>query len=115
MVIDAFVAMKSKKVREVYELLEEAKKKLEKDFKNGENNIKERIMNTKINIFVESLIKCYNPEKYIFLPTELLPDLKKDRIVKKIKKQLIRLNDLAGRKKSDSQWKKGLELGLGSR
>ena len=106
MVIDAFAAMKNRNIVEVNDLLEEAKKRLEKDFKSGENSLKERVMNTKISIFVESLIKCYNPEKCIFLPTDLLPDTKKEKIVKKIRKHLVRLQESVGRKKSDSQWKK---------
>ena len=68
--------------------------------------MKEKVMNTKVSTFVESLIKCYNPEKCIFLPTDLLPDVKKEKIVKKIKKHLSRLHESVGRKKSDSQWKK---------
>ena len=106
MVIDAFTAMKNRNIKEVYDLLDEAKKRLEKDFKSGESNLKEKVMNTKISIFVESLIKCYNPEKCIFLPTDLLPDVKKEKIVKKIRKHLVRLQESVGRKKSDSQWRK---------
>ena len=70
--------MKNRNITEVYELLEDAKKRLEMDFKSGENILKEKLMNTKISIFVESLTKCYNPEKCIFLPTDLLPEEDKE-------------------------------------
>ena len=106
MIIDAFDAMKNRNIVEVHKLLEDAKKRLDKDFKSGENSLKEKVINTKISIFVESLLKCYNPEKCIFLPTDLIPDIKKEKIVKKIRKHLLRLNESVGRKKSDSQWKK---------
>ena len=98
--------MKNRNITEVYELLEDAKKRLEKDFKSGENRLKEKVMNTKISISVESLIKCNNPDKCILLPTDLRPDVKKEKFLKKIKKHLLRLHESVGRKMSDSQWKK---------
>ena len=61
---------------------------------------------SKVGIFVECLTKCYNPEKGIFLPSELLPLGKKDKIRKKLLSFHQRLKDSLGRKRSDSQWRK---------
>ena len=61
---------------------------------------------SKIGIFVECLTKCYNPEKGIFLPSELLPMGKKEKIRKKLVSYHHKLKDSLGRKRSDSQWRK---------
>ena len=106
MVIRAFGAMEKRNIRDVFKLLEDCKERIEKDFKNAENILKEKVMNAKISIFVGCLLKSYNPETLTFLPTDLMPHLAKEKIVKKIRKCLQRLNESIGRKKSDSQWKK---------
>ena len=66
----------------------------------------EKIIVTKICIFVDCLLKCYSPEKQIFLRSDLLPSVKKEKIIKKMRKYLHRISECSTRKRSDSTWKK---------
>ena len=103
---EAFDVMAKRKIREVFSLLEEARRKQEKEFSSSDHNLKEKISINKVGIFVECLTKCYNPDKGIFLPSELLPFGKKEKIRKKLMSYQQRLKDSACRKRSDSQWRK---------
>ena len=85
--------------------LEEIKKRLEKEMKNSET-YSEKIVVTKVSIFADCLLKCYNSERKIFLRSDLLPSTKKEKIVKKLRKYLIRMNECSARKRSDSTWRK---------
>ena len=66
----------------------------------------EKIVVTKVSIFADCLLKCYNSERKIFLRSDLLPSSKKEKIVKKLRKYLIRMNECSARKRSDSTWRK---------
>lgn len=105
LVLEAFNHMEKREINDVVSLLEEIKKKLEKEFTKSET-YKEKIIVTKICIFVDGLIKCYNPEKEIFLRSDLLPQVKREKIKNKIRKYLARINEHSARKRSDSTWKK---------
>ena len=105
LVLEAFKLMENRELNSASNLLEEIKKKLEKEFTKSET-YKEKIIVTKICIFVDGLIKCYNPEKEMFLRSDLLPLLKREKIKNKIKKYLTRINEHSARKRSDSTWKK---------
>ena len=85
--------------------LVDIKNRLEKEFKNAESFL-EKIIVTKICIFVDCLLKCYSPERQIFLRSDLLPSLKKEKIIKKMRKYLQRISECSSRKRSDSTWKK---------
>ena len=85
--------------------LVDIKNRLEKEFKNAETYL-EKIVVTKISIFVDCLLKCYNPERKIFLRSDLLPGIKKEKIIKKLKKYIQRISECSTRKRSDSTWKK---------
>ena len=58
--------MENRKVRETFTLLEDIKKKVEKELKNSES-YKQKIILSKVGIFADCLIKCYSPEKEMFL------------------------------------------------
>ena len=85
--------------------LVDIKNRLEKEFKNAESFL-EKIVVTKICIFVDCLLKCYSPERRIFLRSDLLPIAKKEKIIKKLRKYLQRITECSTRKRSDSTWKK---------
>ena len=85
--------------------LVDIKNRLEKEFKNAESFL-EKIVVTKICIFVDCLLKCYSPERQIFLRSDLLPIVKKEKIIKKLRKYLQRITECSTRKRSDSTWKK---------
>ena len=106
LISEAFDLMSKRKIREVFAQLEEARKKQEKESCSSDYNLKEKIFISRVGIFVECLSKCYNPEKGIFLPSELLPLGKKDKIRKKLISYHQQLKDSLGRKRSDSQWRK---------
>ena len=90
---------------EVNNKLVDIKNRLEKEFKNAESFL-EKIVVTKICIFVDCLLKCYSPERQIFLRSDLLPSCKKEKIIKKMRKYLQRISECSTRKRSDSTWKK---------
>ena len=91
--------------RDVNTKLVDIKNRLEKEFKNADSYL-EKIIVTKICIFVDCLLKCYSPEKQIFLRSDLLPSVKKEKIIKKMRKYLHRISECSTRKRSDSTWKK---------
>lgn len=104
--LEAFTAMKARNIKEVCNLLEEGKKKLEKELKVVDIMFRDRVTATRQLIFVECLLKCYNCEKNIFMPIYLMQEPAKDKMVKKMKKHLTKLIESLGRKRNDSKWKK---------
>lgn len=104
--LETFSAMKQRNIAEVNNLLDEAKKRLEKDLKVTDITFKDRVTATKLLIFVECLLKSYNSEKQIFLPTYLMSEAARERMVKKMKKHLTKLIESLGQKRNDSKWKK---------
>ena len=104
--IEAFEAMKMRNISNVLALLEEAKKRLEKDLKSADLCFSERVTQTRLLLFVECLLKSYHEEKKIFLPVSLMAIAARERMVRKIKKHLAKLGECLGRKRSDSKWKK---------
>ena len=103
--ISTFVLMESRKISQTFNLLEEIRKRIEKDFKNSEK-LTDKILLTKIGILAECLVKCYNEEREMFLRFDLLPQIKREKLVKKIRKYLFRINEFFGRKRNDSTWRK---------
>ena len=95
----------NRKVRETFTLLEDIKKKVEKELKNSES-YKQKIILSKVGIFADCLIKCYSPEKEMFLRFDLLPPLKRKKLVKKMKKYLFGINEFSVKRKYDSTWRK---------
>ena len=106
MLIAAFEAMKMRKITEVNGLLDDAKKRLEKDLKVTDISFRDRLNATRLLIFAECLLKCYSSEKKIFLPIYLMSGPARERMVKKIKKHLAKLTEVLGKKRNDSKWKK---------
>ena len=104
--LDAFTAMKQRNIVEVNNHLDEAKKRLEKDLKVTDITFKDRVTATRLLIFVECLLKSYNSEKHIFLPTYLMSEASRERMVKKMKKHLTKLVESLGQKRNDSRYKK---------
>ena len=104
--LETFAAMKQRSIAEVNNLLDEAKKRLEKDLKVTDITFKDRVTATRLLIFVECLLKSYNSEKQIFLPTYLMSEAARERMVKKMKKHLTKLIESLGQKRNDSKWKK---------
>jgi hypothetical protein len=104
--IEAFTAMKVRNVTEALNLLDEAKRRLEKDMKVADLSFRERVLGSRLLLFVECLLKCYSAEKQIFLPIYLMPEAARERMERKVKKLLTRLMESMGRKKTDSKWLK---------
>ena len=104
--LETFAAMKQRSIVEVNNLLDEAKKRLEKDLKVTDITFRDRVTATRLLIFVECLLKSYNSEKQIFLPTYLMSEAARERMVKKTKKHLTKLIESLGQKRNDSRWKK---------
>merc|ERR1711971_1030496 len=93
--LETFSAMKQRSISEVNNLLDEAKKRLEKDLKVTDITFKDRVTATRLLIFVECLLKSYNSEKQIFLPTYLMSEAARERMVKRMTKTTWRFSFLS--------------------